>query len=225
MDRITEITEAIFNALTQIQHGDTSALPMPELVHQQLCTYLDQCGRMGLKLGLPQADIDDIRFALVALTDEVIVNKSGTIRDFWLQRLLQMRYFDTGSAGDAFFDRLALLRGDRARADVLKVYYLCLMFGFRGKYRVRGGEVELLDIVDGIRNDLIGLKLMPNEIALSPSGARPYEPAADRRRNLLLIGLATAAAVGSVLLYIFLRLSLLNRAEQLAERLAALVGS
>jgi type VI secretion system protein ImpK len=225
MDRITEITEAIFNALTQIQHGETSSLPMPELVHQQLCTYLDQCGRMGLKLGFAQADIDNMRFALAALTDEVVVNKTGAIRDFWLQRLLMMRYFETGSAGDAFFDRLALLRGDPSRVEVLKVYFLCLMFGFRGKYRVRGGEVELLDIIDGIRTDLIRLKLMPSEIALSPSGARPYEPTADRRRNLLLIGLATAAAVSSVLLYIGLRLSLFNRAEHLAERLAQLVGS
>src|SRR5262245_38025060 len=112
MDRITEITESVFNALIQIQRRDPAAMPVPELVHQQLATYIDQCSRMGQKLGVTAQDLEEIRFALVALVDEVAVNKGGALREFWLQHQLQLRYLNTNQAGDLFFDRLAELRRD-----------------------------------------------------------------------------------------------------------------
>lgn len=225
MDRITEITESVFHALLQVQRRDPASMPMPELVHQQMCTYLDQCARLGGKLGVSQQDLDEIRYALAALVDEVVLNKGGALRDFWLSQLLQLKYFNENVAGDMFFERLTVLRRDPSRVDVLKVYYLCLMFGFRGKYRVRGGELELLDIVDGVRNELVRAKVIPSDTLLSPSGTRPYEAIADQRRNQLLIWFAVAAAAFSAILYIWLKLSLLDRAEQLVERLTTLVGT
>ena len=135
-----------------------------------------------------------------------MLSKGGALRDFWLPRLLQMRYFNENVAGEAFFERLAVIRRETTRSDVLRVYYLCLLFGFRGKYRVRGGEIELLDIIDAVRNELIRVRQIPTELALSPSGQRPYEPIADARRNMLLVWLSVAAAVTSVLLYAALQL-------------------
>jgi type VI secretion system protein ImpK len=224
MDRVTEITESVFNALAQLQRRD-SAVGSPELIHQQFCTYIDQCARLGTKLGLVQQDVDEIRYALVALVDETVLSRTDALREFWMPRVLQLKYFGENVAGEMFFERLAALRRDPTRAPALKVYYLCLLFGFRGKYRVRGGELELLDIQDSLRNELIRSKLIPNEVALSPSGARPYEPSADRRRNWLLVALAIAAAASSMLLYVWLRLSLVDRAQQLVERLSTLNGA
>jgi type VI secretion system protein ImpK len=224
MDRTTEITESVFNALLQIQRRDAAALPMPELIHQQMCTYLDQCVRLGIKLGVSQQDLDEIRYALAALVDEIVVSKGGPVREFWLTHLLQLKYFGENVAGDMFFERLSVLRRDPARTDVLKVYYLCLMFGFRGKYRVRGGELELLDTIDAVRNELVRARVIPGDCVLSPNGARPYEAIADRRRNLLLTWIALGAAALSALLYIWLRLSLVDRAEQLVQRLNGFIG-
>jgi type VI secretion system protein ImpK len=232
MDRITEITESVFNALSQIQRRDASAMTMPELVHQQLCTYIDQGSRLGSKLGLQSQDVEDIKYALCALCDEIVLSKGGALRDFWMPRLLQMRYFNENVAGEAFFERLAIirrglgdgapaLRGDATRSDVLRVYYLCLQFGFRGKYRVRGGEIELIDITDAVRNELIRVRQIPTELELSPHGQRKYEPLADARRNMLMVWLSVAAAVTSVLLYAALHLNLLDEASRLVERLSA----
>lgn len=225
MDRVTEMTEAVFNALEPIQRREAVSVPMPELVHQQLCTYIDQCTRTAQKHGLPPQDVEDIRYALVALADEVVLNKSDALRDFWVPRMLQLRYFNENVAGEMFFERLEALRRDPSRVDALKVYYLCLLFGFRGKYRVRGGEVEMLDLTEAVREQLVRSKAVPSEITLSAAGLRPYEPAADGRRNQLLIWLALGAAVSSVLLYLGLRLSLLRGADRLVERLAAAVGA
>ena len=224
MDRITEITESLFNGLAQLEALEQGETPMPELLHQQLATYIEQAARAGSKLGLAQRDVDDIRYALVALADEVVLNRGGALREFWLQRRLQLRFFDESNAGEGFFERLKGLLGDSTRTETKKAYYLCLMFGFQGKYRVRGGEIELADITDRVRDELIRAKALTTETALSPKGPRPYESIADGRRNLLLVWLSVSAAVSSVLLYVGLRLQLMNNAERLVERLSALVG-
>jgi type VI secretion system protein ImpK len=224
MDRVTEITESMFNALAQIERMDSSSTPMPELLHQQLSTYVEQCARAGSKLGFSQRDIDDIRYALVALADEIVLGRGGPLREFWLPRMLQLRFFNENVAGDGFFDRLDALMKDSTRIDALKVYYLCLMFGFHGKYKVRGGEIELADTADRVRDVLSRAKALATETNLSPRGARPYEAIADGRRNQLLVWLSIAAAVSSVLLYVWLRLTLVDDAERLVEALVAIVG-
>lgn len=224
MDRITEITESLFNTLAQIERMDEGSTPMPELLHQQLSTHVEQCARGGSKLGFSQRDVDDIRYALVALADEVVLNRGGPLRDFWLPRMLQLRFFNENLAGEGFFDRLKQLSDDSTRIDTLKVYFLCLMFGFRGKYRVRGGELELSDVTDRVRDALVRAKVLTTETALSPRGPRPYEAIADSRRNMLLVGLSVVAAISSVLFYFGLRLHLVRDAERLVERLAGLAG-
>jgi type VI secretion system protein ImpK len=225
MDRITEITEPVFSAVLQIQRLDPGVMPMADQIHQQMCGYLDRCTREGTRLGVPHAELEEIRYALAALADEVVLGKGGALRESWLTRLLQLKYFGQNVAGDVFFERLSTLRRDPTRIEVLKVYYLCLMLGFRGKYRVRGGELELLDIIDAVRNELVLARIIPTEGVLSPQGARPHEPSADHRRNLLVTWFALAAAASSALLYLWLRLSLAERAEQLVQRLSSLTGA
>src|SRR5688500_20346831 len=108
MDRYTEITEPVFNALRELQRKDAPATALPELIHQKMCTYLEQCTRLGTKLGISQPELDEVRFALAALVDEVVVSKGGKLREFWLTNLLQMRYFGQNVAGDALFERLTV---------------------------------------------------------------------------------------------------------------------
>lgn len=224
MDRVIEITEATLNALAQIQRMEPDSTPMPEVIHQQLSTYVDQGMRAASRMGFSEKDVDDMRYALVALIDETVLQKGGPLRDFWLPKLLQLRYFGENVAGQAFFHRLEQIRSDAARTDVLRVYYLCLLFGFQGQYRVRGGQLELADITERVRDALVRAKVIPTELSLSPYGPRPYESIADSHRNLLLVWLSIVAAVASVLLYMWLKLSLMDDATRLGERVMALIG-
>lgn len=223
MDRVTEITEPVFNALTHIIVMEGESVPMPEMVHQQLTIYVEQAARSALKLGFSQNDTDDIRYALVALIDETMLQRPGELREFWLPRVLQLRYFNENVAGEAFFERLNSIRKDSARRDVLRVYFLCLMFGFQGQYRIRGGQVDLADIIDRVRDDLLRANLLNGDLPLSPR-PRPLEPIADSRRNLLLVWVSVVAATASVLLYIGLKLSLVAQVARLAETITALAG-
>lgn len=226
MDRVTEVTESVFNALAQIQRMDPDSTPMLEVVHQQLSTYIDQGMRAASRMGFSQADIDDMRYALVALTDETMLRRGegDPLYEFWLPRQLQLRFFGDSMAGQAFFHRLEALRREPSRVDALRVYYLCLLFGFQGQYR-RGGQIELSDIIERVRHDLVRAEVIPEELALAPHGPRPYEAIADARRNLLLVWLSIVSAVASVVLYIWLKLSLIDQAGRLVERVMALTGS
>ena len=224
MDRVTEITEAVFNALSQIIVMDSDSVPMPEMVHQQLTIYVEQAARSASKAGFSQSDTEDIRYALVALIDETMLQRGGALREFWLPRVLQLRYFNENVAGEAFFARLDSIRKDPNRRDVLRVYFLCMLFGFQGQYRIRGGQVELADIMDRVRDDLQRSNILNGDLPLSPRGPRPTEPIADSRRNLLLVWVSLVAATASILLYIGLKLSLVSQVTQLAESIAALAG-
>jgi type VI secretion system protein ImpK len=203
---------------------DADSVPMPEMVHQQLTIYVEQAARSASKAGFSQSDTDDIRYALVALIDETMLQRGGALREFWLPRVLQLRYFNENVAGEAFFQRLESVRKDPNRREVLRVYFLCMLFGFQGQYRIRGGQVELADIMDRVRDDLSRSNHLNGDLPLSPRGPRPAEPIADSRRNLLLVWVSLVAATASVLLYIGLKLSLVSQVTQLAESIAALAG-
>ena len=225
MDRVIEATEAVFNGLSQLQRMDPQAGAMPELIYQQFSTYVEQAARAATRMGFTQTDADDIRFALVALVDETVLQKGGPLRDYWLPRPLQLRYFNENVAGEAFFARLDSIRKDPARSDVLRVYYLCLLFGFRGQYAVRGGQADLTEIIERVRDELVRHKTIASDLPLSPNGKRPYEAIADARRNSLLVWISVAAATASLVVYLWFKLSLGSQTTELAERMAALTGA
>jgi len=89
---------------------------------------------------------DDIRlgsFAVVALLDETILNSSNPAFRDWAQKPLQLDIYGTGHAGETFFEYLKAIlqrRQSRATVDLLEVYLLCLVLGFRGRYSTGSGE-------------------------------------------------------------------------------------
>jgi type VI secretion system protein ImpK len=114
---------------------------------------------------------------------------------------LQLHYFGENVAGEGFFTRLDSLLADGRRLAVLRVYQLCLLFGFQGKYGFPGGEVELMRIAETVRTQVERNQEVPS--ALSPAGEAPDEPLLrSAGRNLLLwaslgiLALALAVFVG-----------------------------
>ncbi|MEM9192930.1 MAG: DotU family type IV/VI secretion system protein [Myxococcota bacterium] len=224
MDRVNEITRDCFNALTQIRHLDQGSQPSPEVLHGRLRAFIDRMMRRASEVGFSQQDIQDIAYAVVALADEIVLTSAANLRDFWLPRLLQLQYFNENVAGDNFFVRLQGIRADPNRVEVLRVYYMCLLFGFQGRYRIRGGEVELANITEAVQSDLTRAGAIKNE-ALAPSAARPRENLGGQRRSLPLILLSVVAVVLSILLYVGLRFSVSGTAEDVVETVQGLKES
>mgnify|MGYP003407081602 CR=1 FL=1 len=223
-DELGRSLEPLFQLLVRIERERGGRADADKL-YRQCCQEVESFQGRAKELELPPGDAENGLYAIIALLDEIAVNDEGPIKEYWQPRLLQMRYFNENVAGDGFFDRLATLRGDSRRKNVLRVFYLCIMFGFRGKYRIRGSELELLEIEEGLRAELQRIKAIPKEVVVSPAGKRQHDKVADIRRNQLVFSIATISACVSVLLYIGLRLALSRDTVLLIERVTAALGA
>jgi type IV/VI secretion system ImpK/VasF family protein len=150
-------------------------------------------------LALPAADVTDIHYALVAFADEVMQLHSGALKEFWRAHLLQLELYGETRAGEGFFERLERAKAD-SRLGVLRVYQLCLIFGFHGIYG-QHGELERENLLDELRA-VLGDQAGRSSLRLAPYGARPSEPGVDRVRNRLLIWLAAGTAVAAAAWYV-----------------------
>jgi type VI secretion system protein ImpK len=178
-----------------------------------------QLNRLRAKLeevGLPPEDVTDAYYALVAFVDEVMQADQGPLKDFWQAHLLQLELFGETRAGEGFYDRLTSAQEQR-RVSVLRVYYLCLLFGFQGIY-AHHGELERENLMESVRESL---GIAPEDSApLAPFGPRPDEPAADGNRNRLLQWLAVSAAALAVVGYVGIAFSVNSSARALERALS-----
>src|SRR5215469_6359421 len=102
------------------------------------------------RAGYPMEDIKLAAFATVALLDEVILNSQNRLFADWPRKPLQEEMFGIHVAGETFFQyaQQILARQDSVEtADLLEVYYLCLLLGYSGRYSV-GGRGELQAVKD-----------------------------------------------------------------------------
>jgi type VI secretion system protein ImpK len=181
-------------------------------------TFVDRMQSSLRDAGLNHADVEDITYAVCALADEVALNSGEPLASGWMGNLLQFHYFRENTAGDGFFNRLEAIRKDPRRKDVLRVYALCLWFGFQGRYRVRGGELELMSLGESLQRE-VGLR--PSEIeTLSPHADRPTEPLARARGNMTLLYVAAGALALALLLFVALRLALASSTSGLSDEIA-----
>ncbi len=220
MERIHEISRDCFNALAQLRRTEGVTPLAPALLHERMRTLLERSMNRAMELGFSRQDIQEIGYALVAFTDEVVLSRGGPLRDFWLGRLLQLHYFNETIAGDNFFVRLDMLRQDPTKVDIVRVYYLCLLFGFRGRYRVQGGELEVERLLDMLGQDLMRSGAIKRDTNLSPSGARPDARTGGARRGLPVVLFGIVAVVLSIGLYGGMRLAIESQADDVVADIA-----
>ena len=168
---------------------------------------MDALFQRAAQAGLSREDANDIAYAIVSLADDIVLSRSDAARDAWASQSLQLHYFHENVAGEAFFTRLQNLRGDPRRREVLQVYYLALLFGFEGRYRVRGGELELMKLTEQLQGELQRSRRFDAEV-LSPQGERPTGTQRSARSAGLEVWIAVGALVLAVLTYAGLHVSL-----------------
>jgi len=215
MDLVSDLTSECFSAIGRLREID-EPVASPEAVHSHLRTFIETFKERARRAGLAERDTQDIAYALVALMDEVALRAPEPLRGYWLNQPLQLHYFHENIAGEGFFVRLDGLLADGRRPVPLRVYQLCLLLGFQGKYGFPGGDVELMRLAEAVRNQVERDQEVPD--ALSPAGEAPDEPLVrSAGRNVMLwvslgiFALALAAFVG-------LRLSFDHQVGDLAGR-------
>jgi type VI secretion system protein ImpK len=200
MDIVSDLTSDCFSAINRLRELD-EPVASPEAVHSRLRGFVETLKERARRAGLAEKDTQDIAYALVALMDEVALRAPEPLRGYWMNQPLQLHFFHENVAGEGFFTRLDTLLADGRRLNALRVYQLCLLFGFQGKYAFPGGDVELMRIVESVRNQMQRNQEVPSE--LSPAAEPPDEPLVrSASRNVLLwvslgiFALALAVFVG-----------------------------
>lgn len=137
--RLAEICRPMLSLILSLQNPDR--LDDIAALHAQFQSEYSALYHEAALAGIEQGDVELAAFALVAFADETIAESAWIDRAQW--PFLQYDYFKTRRAGEQFFEQLQQIQGkkydytiwkDPARAQVLEVYYLCLLLGFRGAW-------------------------------------------------------------------------------------------
>jgi type VI secretion system protein ImpK len=170
------------------------------------------------KLGYSSEDNRQAIFAIVAFLDESVLNSRNPVFANWPRRPLQEELFGGHVAGEIFFQNLQRLLGrqdSQDLADLLEVYYLCILLGYRGRYGI-GGQAELRSIMQSVADKIRRIRGASTQ--LSPRWALPAENVrvvtADPWVRRLFIG-AVASLVLAVLLFGVFKISLGSGASDL----------
>jgi type VI secretion system protein ImpK len=155
------------------------------------------------RAGYQTEDIKLAAFATVALLDESILNSRNPLFADWPRKPLQEEMFGIHVAGETFFQyaQQLLSRNDSPEvADILEVYYLCLLLGYRGRFSVGGaGELQAT-------TDQIGFKIRRirgSFRGLAPEWALPADPPRSQAADPWVRRLTWAAIGCAVLLVVF----------------------
>lgn len=125
--------------------------------------------------GYSAEEVKQVIFAIVAFLDEsVLSSRNPTFAD-WPRLPLQAELFGSQLGGELFFQQLQklLTREDSNEvAELLEVYGLCLLLGFKGRYAA-GGAGDLKSMKMAVQEKL--RRIRGTSVALSPRGLVPAD--------------------------------------------------
>jgi type VI secretion system protein ImpK len=202
--------QELFTAVTRLR-ANRLEVTQAELFRNQVVNAIRAADQAGKAQGYTDEDVKLAVFAVVAFLDESILNLRKPVFDDWVRKPLQEELFGRHVAGETFFENLQLLLGRRDSAelaDVLEIYYLCMLLGYLGRYSIssksdlRGIMTQTGDKITRIRNTRAGLSpqwMLPEE-GLGLSAVDPWI-------QRLTFG-AAACALVAIILFGFYKFSL-----------------
>jgi type VI secretion system protein ImpK len=172
---------------------------------------LSTAEREARHIGYSPDDIALALYAAVTFLDESVLNSAQAMFAEWPSRPLQEEIFGGHMGGEIFFQHLKqlLTRQDSDDlADLLEVFLLCLMLGFRGRYS-GADQGEIHSLRSSIQEKITRIRGGFGE--LSPAWALPAHerPPASRDPWLRWMGAtATLMVLTAAGLFVWYRMSL-----------------
>jgi type VI secretion system protein ImpK len=191
--------------LTVIERLRSNRQPIPDAAtfRYQFREALKLADAEARRRGYTAEEIQLAIFAVVAFLDESILNLRSPIFADWPRQPLQEEFFGHHIAGEVFFQHLQRLLGaneNHTTADVLEVFYLCLLLGFAGRYSI-GGRGELRALMDQTAEKIRRIRKTPPD--LSPRWRIPPEAVqlsgADPLVKRFLVGAVASLALALAL--------------------------
>jgi type VI secretion system protein ImpK len=166
-ENLALIYQEILTAITRFR-SNRQAVTDAGVFRNQMKAAISAAESVATASGYPAEETRLATFAVVAFLDESILNSNNPIFADWPRMPLQEELFGGHTAGEIFFqcvERL-LARSDSPHlADVLEIFDLCLLLGYRGRYSLSGQE-GLRTVLEAIADKMQRIR----------GGARPLSP-------------------------------------------------
>ena len=166
---------------------------------QRIRALIQSAERDALGAGYTSDYVRLAIYAVTSLLDEAVLNHAQPALAEWARKPLQDELFGDSRGGERFFQQLRQLLAvadSAALADLLEVYLLCLLLGFRGRYAVAdGGELHALR--DALVEKIERVRGVTPE--LSPDWRPTGDGAPVVRRDPWVRRIALGAAAAAVL--------------------------
>jgi len=215
--------QEIFTAIVRLRYN-RQAVPNSESFRAQMKQALRVAEQESRSRGVSADDAKLAIFAVVAFLDESVLSSSNPAFANWPRLPLQAELYGHQLAGELFFQELqkVLSRNDSVEtADLLEVYYLCLLLGFKGRYAA-GGD---LHSVKAAAQEKIRRVRGPAG-ALSPRGAIPADAVRLAHSDPWVRRLgwsALGAALSALILFLVFKFMLVSGASDLVTLAAQFV--
>jgi type VI secretion system protein ImpK len=194
--------QEVFTAVARLRANRQVAADA-ESFRAHIRTVLGAAEQEARHAGYAGEDVRLALFAIIAFLDESVLNSRQPMFAEWPRRPLQDEIFQSGHmAGELFFQYLQQLlqRPDSEdTADLLEVFQLCLLLGFRGRYGTsQGGELHAF--TSRVGEKIARVRGLGDP--LSPRWRPPQdrlETPRDRWAKPLMLSAAATAALAVVL--------------------------
>jgi type VI secretion system protein ImpK len=203
-----------------LQLRNSQDLPGPDILQRRVLGLFETMMSNGREAGIPEQDMNEVKYALAAFADEVIYHSNWPGRTQWLNNPLQLQFFQENTAGDGFFERLDMLYSQRGRDHVTQIFFVCLALGFQGKFRL-GQQEGLAAVLEGVGN-YVALSVGSND-QLAPNAERRDGGGGAVRRELPFLAIALGFFVFALLIVLILRLVIGSNASDVGEQIRKLV--
>lgn len=215
--------QEVFTAVVRLRYNRQAVLDA-DTFRAQMRQALRVSEQEARSRGCSAEDVKQVISAVVFFLDESVLTSRNPVFINWPRKPLQEELFGHQLGGEVFFQELqkTLTRNDsQDTADLLEVYYLCLLLGFKGRYAAGG---DLRSIMAATQEKIRRIRGPIG--ALSPRGAIPADAvriAQSDRVSRLLGRVAITTVVLTVVLFIIFKFVLMSGASSLSALAAALL--
>jgi type VI secretion system protein ImpK len=212
--------QEVFTAIVRLRYN-RQAVSNAEAFRAHIKQGLRVAEQEARSGGYNAEDVKQAIFALVAFLDESALGCRNPAFADWARLPLQAELYGHQLAGEIFFQELqkTLNRSDSVEtADLLELYYLCLLLGFKGRYAAGGDLRGIMTVIQEKIRRVRGLSA-----SLSPRGAIPTEAVRLARSDPWVCRLAIGAVSSSLLaaaVFLIFKFVLISGASELSTSAA-----
>jgi type VI secretion system protein ImpK len=220
-DNLALLYQGVLTGIVRLQSGRQPLTDVAAFQKRMKNVFAD-IAREAMRLGYTQQDVFHTSCAVVAFLDEAVLSSKDPRAAEWVR--LQSGGNQQAMAGDSFFDQIGVFwksPDSPQLADILEVYYLCLLLGFRGRYAGRG-EAELQQIMARLKSRIDAIRGRRGRLSPSavPAGRMPDAPPAATPDTARILGRAALGAAAMMVTgWIVCRLLLFHQAAELQTAL------